>query len=183
MKRTLICRNDRIHDSESCHLSKERQATSWRWYMLPRRAGDVSNVVSMGESWMSSKSCNTGDVSPSSKKKLKQKSARWKIYKQDTHLKKQPFNCSSTARHYTRGRTLFMGSVTRFKNPKSVEKVLQISNKYPKIKITYKLSLRCINMHRPGIHVDRCCPQSKMLAPLENPGLHCNPTFLNVDLG
>ena len=55
-------------------------------------------------------------------KKLKQK------------LKEQPFNCSSIARHYTRGRTLFMGSVTRIKNPKSVEKVLQISNEYPKNK-------------------------------------------------
>ena len=38
-------------------------------------------------------------------------------------------------------------------------------------------------MHRPGMHVDKCCPQSKMLAPLENPGLHCIPTFLNVGLG
>ena len=76
-----------------------------------------------------------------------------------------------------------MGSVMMIKNPKSVENVLQISNEYPRIKITYKLSLRCIDMHRPGIHVDRCCPQSKMLAPLENPGLHCIPNFLNVDLG
>ena len=90
------------------------------------------------------------------------------MYKQGTHLKKQPFNCNSIARHYTRGRTLFMESVTRIKNPKSVEKVLQLSNEYPRIKITYKLPLRCINTHRPGIQVDRCCPQSKMLAPSEN---------------
>ena len=32
-------------------------------------------------------------------------------------------------------------------------------------------------MHQPGMHVDRCFPQSRLLAPLENPGLHCIPTF------